>query len=80
MIETMPSAVPDQVRLVEAMRIFSAALPAVLGHTARLWNGRKLTFAECTGAYLAARVEFRKTRSYYFAAQAAFEHLSEVAW
>jgi hypothetical protein len=56
---------------VEELRVWSGALPAILGVPARPWNGRELTKAERD-----------KARDVYLTegAQAAYEWLSENAW
>lgn len=56
---------------VEELRVWSGALPAILGAPARPWNGRQLTAGECAGA---AHVYHHE------GIQAALEWLSEVAW
>ena len=65
---------------IETLRTFSASLPAVFGHAARAWNGRGLTCAEVKGAQLAWAKEYARSRSQWFAAQAAHEWLSREAW
>lgn len=55
---------------VEELRIWSGALPAILGAPARPWNGRQLTAGERAGAAHIYQNE---------GAQAALEWLSEVA-
>lgn len=56
--------------MVEELRIWSGALPAILGVPARPWNGRELTEAEKSMAY----------QMYVNAGpQAALEWLSENA-
>ncbi len=56
---------------VDDLRIWSAALPAILGYPSRQWNGRDLTEAECASARLALLEG---------GPQAALEWLSENAW
>lgn len=65
--------------LGEALRMFSASLPAVLGLPARPWNGRDLTAAEVAGARRAMLRAFALGEGAYFSAQAAHEWLSEHA-
>ena len=61
------------------LRAFSASLPAIFGFRARPWNGRALTIDERHGALTAYLDEFSRSRSPWYAAQAAHEWLSEHA-
>jgi hypothetical protein len=66
--------------IVDVVHTFSASLPAIFGLPARPWNGRSLTDQECQAARVAFSAELHMSGSLWFAAQAAHEALSEVAW
>ena len=88
LVQAVPQAPPGKkvaytaslANVGRGLATFSASLPPIYDIPGRSWNGRELTVLEKLGARHAFAAEYHRTRTMWYAAQAAFEWLSEYAW